>query len=150
MGDPLILLVDDNPDDIALTMRALRKSGFRSKVVVANGGVEALEYFFGEGTDAANRPRPLPQLVVLDLKMPRVDGLEVLRRLRSHERTRVLPIVILTTSNEKKDIDNCYRQGANSYIRKPVDFSKFYEVMRAIEQYWLHLNEVTPNGKNVL
>lgn len=145
MEDALILLVEDNADDVALTMRALRKSSFNARVAVARDGVEALDFFFGNRNASNDRPE-LPELVILDLKLPKIDGLEVLRRLRSHHLTRCLPIVVLTTSNEKNDIVQCYDLGANSYIRKPVDFSRFNEVMRQIGQYWLWLNESFPGN----
>jgi len=145
MEDSLILLVEDNADDVALTMRALRKSSVQTRVAVARDGVEAIDYFFGQ-SNGSGEPPELPELVILDLKLPKVDGLEVLRRLRSHQRTRYLPIVVLTTSNEENDIVQCYDLGANSYIRKPVDFSRFNEVMRQIGQYWLFLNESFPGS----
>ena len=139
----LILLVEDNPDDLALTLRALRKSTIPNEVIVAKDGVEALEYLFPE-KNTHPRSSELPQLIVLDLKLPKVSGLEVLKRLRSEDKTKLLPVVILTTSNEKQDIIDCYDSGANSYIRKPVDFSKFYKIMHEVGSYWLSLNENTP------
>src|SRR5713226_8622822 len=122
MTKDTILLVEDNPKDEALTLRALKKNNILNEVYVARDGVEALDYLFGSGIDSAGKPIALPQLVLLDLKLPKVDGLEVLRRIRSHERTQLLPVVILTTSTEDKDRLQGYALGANSYVRKPVDF----------------------------
>ena len=140
MGKPLILLVEDNPDDEALTLRALRKSNVVNEVVVARDGVEALDYLFATGAHEGRDPAAVPQVVLLDLKLPRVDGLEVLRRMRADERTRLLPVVVLTTSTEQRDIVESYRLGANSYIRKPVDFVQFTEAVRQLGLYWLLLN----------
>ncbi len=141
METSTILLVEDNPDDVALTLRALKKADIRHRVVVARDGVEALGLLFGKGNGLA----PVrPDLVILDLKLPRVDGVEVLRRLRSDDRTVTLPVVVLTTSNETQDVKNCYRFGANSYIRKPVDFGQFSDVIRQVGHYWLQINEALP------
>src|SRR5574341_1099296 len=123
MNDKVILLVEDNPDDQALTLRALKKNNITNEVVVATDGVEALDYLFGTGSYAGRDPRELPQLVLLDLKLPRVDGLEVLKQLRGDQRTRLLPVVILTSSKEERDLVSGYSLGANSYVRKPVDFN---------------------------
>lgn len=139
MGEKFILLVEDNPDDEALTLRALKKNNIRNEVVVARNGAEALEVLFGD-TAAAD----LPQVVLLDLKLPKVDGLEVLRRIRADARTRYLPVVILTSSREERDIVDGYREGANSYVRKPVDFDEFIEAARQLGLYWLLLNERPP------
>jgi CheY-like chemotaxis protein len=139
-----ILLVEDNSDDEALTLRALRKNKITNPVVVARDGAEALDFFFGEGKDPGGDGRPLPQVVLLDLKLPKIDGLEVLRRLRADPRTRLLPIVILTSSGEERDIVEGYGLGANSYIRKPVDFARFVEAVRELGLYWLLLNEPPP------
>jgi two-component system response regulator len=136
----VILLVEDNPDDEALTLRALKKNNILNDVVVARDGVEALDYLFGNGTHAGRDNAGLPQIVLLDLKLPKIDGLEVLRRIRSHERTRLQPVVILTTSNEDHDVISSYELGANSYIRKPVDFEQFMEAVRNLGLYWLVLN----------
>jgi two-component system response regulator len=136
-----ILLVEDNPKDEALTLRALQKHNLQAAVVVTRDGVEALDYLLPAGSDAV---QPLPQLVLLDLKLPKVDGLEVLRRLRDHERTRLLPIVILTSSVEERDILEGYRLGINSYVRKPVDFAEFADAVRYLGLYWLILNTVPP------
>ncbi|MBM3146910.1 MAG: response regulator [Actinobacteria bacterium] len=139
-----ILLVEDNPDDVELTLRALRKEGLPAEVVVARDGVEALDYVFARGEHAARDPRRRPAVVLLDLKMPRMDGLEVLRRLRSDDRTRLLPVVVLTSSREECDVKDSYSLGANSYIRKPVDFDRFREAVRQLGVYWLTLNEAPP------
>jgi len=125
MKDKTILLVEDNPDDVKLTLRALKKSNIKNEVIVVGDGVEAVDYLFGTGKFAGRDTGILPQVVLLDLKMPKMDGLEVLHRIRADERTRVLPVVILTTSSEDKDKVDSYKLGANSYIRKPVDFNQF-------------------------
>src|SRR5881394_1192410 len=144
MDDKVILLVEDNADDEALTLRALKKNNIRNDVVVAHDGVEALDFLLGTGASAGHQAHSLPQLVLLDLKLPRVDGLEVLRRLRADPRTRLLPVVILTSSREEKDVVTGYGLGANSYIRKPVDFGQFVEAVRQLGLYWLVLNEPPP------
>jgi two-component system response regulator len=143
-NDKVILLVEDNADDEALALRALRKNNIVNEVVVAHDGVEALDYLFGTGSYAGRDLRNMPQVVLLDLKLPRIDGLEVLRRLRADERTSLLPVVILTSSKEEQDRLNGYRLGANSYIRKPVDFTQFIEAVRQLGLYWLVFNE-SPN-----
>ena len=139
--DKIILLVEDNRDDEALTLRALKKNNITNDVVIAHDGVEALDYLLGTGRYEGRDLRIMPQVVLLDLKLPRVDGLEVLRRLRAHRRTRLLPVVILTSSSEEQDLINSYGLGANSYIRKPVDFHQFIEAVRQLGLYWLVLNE---------
>ncbi|MDQ7801994.1 MAG: response regulator [Armatimonadota bacterium] len=139
-----ILLVEDNPDDVALTLRALRAHRVANEVVVVEDGVEALEYLFGEGRYAGRDVRDLPAVVLLDLKLPRVDGLEVLRRIRADDRTRLVPVVILTSSEEEQDLLAGYSLGANSYVRKPVDFQQFVEAVRQLGLYWLLLNEAPP------
>lgn len=145
MHPKIILLVEDNPDDEALTLRALRKNNILNEVIVAHDGQEALDYFFGEGASANS----VPSVVLLDLKLPKIDGLEVLRRIRADLRTCMQPIVILTSSKEEQDIISGYRLGANSYIRKPVDFSQFMEAVRQLGLYWLVLNEpAPPKGSN--
>jgi len=139
-----ILLVEDNADDEALTLRALKKSNILNEVAVARDGAEALDYLFAAGAYAGRSASNLPQVVLLDLKLPKVDGLEVLRRLRSDERTKLLPVVILTSSKEETDIINGYEFGCNSYVRKPVDFVEFAESVRQLGLYWLVLNEQPP------
>jgi two-component system response regulator len=145
MNDKVILLVEDNPDDEALTLRALKKNNIQNDVVVARDGVEALDYLFGTGGYSGRDVSKMPSVTLLDLKLPKVDGLEVLERVRADERTRFLPIVILTSSKEEQDLINGYRLGANSYIRKPVDFSQFIEAVRQLGLYWLLLNESVPS-----
>lgn len=136
-----ILLVEDNPDDEALTLRAFTKNRIANQVVVARDGVEALDYLFGSGSFSGRDMSVMPAVILLDLKLPRIDGLEVLRRVRADSRTRLLPVVILTTSKEQKDIYEAYSLGANSYIRKPVDFEKFIYAVGQLGLYWLALNE---------
>ena len=138
-----ILLVEDNPDDVELTLRAFRKSNIANEILVARDGVEALDYLFCTGAHAG-RPPTLPQVVLLDLKLPRMDGLHVLERVRAHPRTRLLPVVILTSSIEEQDLVNTYSRGANSYIRKPVDFQEFVDAVRQLGLYWLLLNQPPP------
>ncbi len=139
-----ILLVEDNPDDEALTVRALSRNGPKHHLKITRDGVEALDYLFGTGAHAGRDSRDAPTVVLLDLKLPRIDGLEVLRRLRADERTRSLPVVILTSSKEEQDLMQGYGLGANSYIRKPVDFTQFTEAVRQVGLYWLSLNEQPP------
>ncbi|HEY5973465.1 MAG TPA: response regulator [Geobacteraceae bacterium] len=143
MENKLILLVEDNPDDETLTLRTLGKQKLPCEVAVARDGVEALDYLFCTGS-YVSRERILPHLVLLDLKLPKVDGLEVLRKLREEPRTRTLPVVVFTSSNESHDINDSYRFGANSYIRKPVDYNQFSEAVRLIGQYWLVENLAPP------
>lgn len=141
MKDVVILLVEDNPDDEALTLRAMHKNRLTNPVVVAHDGVEALDYLFATGEYANRDATDLPAVILLDLKLPKLDGLEVLRRLRANERTRLIPVVVLTTSNEEKDIVNSYSLGANSYVRKPVDFEQFTDAVGKLGMYWLLINE---------
>ena len=144
MDNKVILLVEDNPRDEALTLRALKKSNIVNDVIVAHDGVEALDYFFGEAAQENPEARPIPQLVLLDLKLPKIDGLEVLRRLRADKRTRRLPVVVFTSSSEEEDMISSYSLGANSYVRKPVEFEQFLEATKQLGLYWLVLNEAPP------
>ncbi len=144
MNDKTILLVEDNPDDEALTLRALKKNNILNEVTVVRDGAEALDYLFCQGAYAGRDACRQPAVTLLDLKLPKIEGLEVLKRLRADERTRLLPVVILTSSKEEQDLVNGYRLGANSYIRKPVDFTKFMEAVRQLGLYWLVLNESPP------
>ncbi len=144
MLDRIILLVEDSPDDEALTLRALTKNKIRNEVVVAHDGVEALDYLFATGAYAGRDTGILPMVILLDLKLPKIDGLEVLRRLRADERTKFTPVVVLTSSREEQDLINSYSFGCNSYIRKPVDFVQFVEAVRQLGLYWLVLNEPPP------
>ncbi|UJS17513.1 MAG: response regulator [Candidatus Jettenia sp.] len=137
----IILLVEDNPDDVNLTLRALKKHNIMNEVVVVNDGVKALDYFFGTGDYADRDTSVLPEVVLLDLKLPKVNGLEVLQRLRTDDRTRLLPVVVLTSSNEERDLVDSYRFGANSYVQKPVEFNQFTEAIRQLGMYWLLLNK---------
>lgn len=137
----IILLVEDNPDDVELTRRAIRKNNILNELVVARDGAEALDYLFATGAHAGRNLNHMPTVVLLDLKLPKVDGLEVLRRLRAEERTRLIPVVILTSSREEQDIIAGYKLGCNSYIRKPVDFLQFTEAVQNLGLYWLLLNE---------
>lgn len=137
----LILLVEDNPDDEELTRLALAKSNVLNEVVVAHDGAEALDYLHGRGVHAGRDTDKMPIVVLLDLKLPKIDGIEVLRRIRENERTRLLPVVILTSSREDQDLIATYSLGANSYIRKPVDFEQFTDAVRQLGLYWLVLNE---------
>jgi CheY-like chemotaxis protein len=144
MSEKVILLVEDNPDDEALAIRALKRHHVGNDIVVAHDGVEALEYLFGTGSYAGRDVNLKPSVVLLDLKLPRVDGLEVLRRLREDDRTRLLPVVVLTTSSEEQDLLDSYSLGCNSYIRKPVDFIQFSEAIRQLGMYWLLMNQPPP------
>jgi two-component system response regulator len=143
----IILLVEDNADDVELTLRAFRKSNISNEIVVVSDGQEALDYLFIAGAHAARDPMVMPQVVLLDLNLPRINGLEVLRRMRADARTKRLPVVILTTSSEEADVIGGYDLGANSYVRKPVDFVQFAEAALQLGLYWLVLNEPPPVGK---
>jgi len=145
MDEKVILLVEDNPDDEALTLRGFRKNNIGNEIVVARDGVEALDYLFGTGAHAGRDMTIMPAVTLLDLKLPKIDGLEVLNRVRADNRTKLLPVVILTSSKEEQDLINGYRLGANSYIRKPVDFGQFLEAVRQLGLYWLVLNESPPD-----
>ncbi|SLN75711.1 response regulator [Oceanibacterium hippocampi] len=147
MSENVILLVEDNPDDEALTLRALSKSNISNEVVVARDGAEALAYLFGTGAYEGRDVMDQPQVVLLDLKLPKIDGLEVLRRIRADDRTVSLPVVILTSSKEEQDLIDGYRLGANSYVGKPVNFDEFVEAARQLGLYWLLLNEKAPRRR---
>ena len=144
MRKKIILLVEDNPDDELLAIRALEKNNIMNEVVVARDGAEALNYLFGAGVHAGRDMSVMPQIILLDLKLPKIDCLEVLRRLRNNERTKLLPVVVLTSSKEDRDLTESYSLGANSYIRKPVNFAQFTEAIRQLGLYWLVLNESPP------
>lgn len=144
MAKKIILLVEDNRDDEELALMAFEQSGIVNEVAVVRDGAEALDYLFGTGSHAERNLSDVPAVILLDLKLPKIDGLEVLRRLRTDERTRFLPIVVLTTSKEDQDVINSYRLGCNSYIRKPVDFTQFLDAARQLGLYWLRLNEALP------
>ena len=139
MAAQLIVLIEDNPDDQALTLRALKKQNIANEIIVLQDGVEALEFLL-------DADKPIPHLVLLDLKLPKLDGLQVLQRLRSEPRTQLLPVVVLTSSDEDRDVIDGYRLGANSYIRKPVDFNQFSEAIRQLGLYWLVLNQAPPRS----
>jgi len=140
----VILLVEDNPDDEALTLRALKKNNIRNEIVVAHDGEEALDFLLGSGPNSERDLTQMPSVVLLDLKLPKVDGLEVLRQMRAEENTKRIPVVILTSSNEERDRIESYGLGCNSYVRKPVDFNQFIEAVRQLGLYWLVLNEPAP------
>ncbi|MBB3065366.1 response regulator [Limibacillus halophilus] len=144
MTIPVILLVEDNPDDEALTLRAFDKNKIRNSIVVAHDGAEALDYLFGAGSYEGRDVADQPQVVLLDLKLPKISGLDVLKRIREDKRTRYLPVVILTSSKEDQDVIEGYRLGANSYVRKPVNFDEFIEAAKQLGLYWLLLNESPP------
>jgi two-component system, response regulator len=144
MQNAMILLVEDNPDDEVLTLHALRKNNIGNKIYVARDGAEALDFLFCQNRYADRDPREMPQLILLDIKLPKMDGLEVLRRIRDDERTSLVPVVILTSSKEQQDLVEAYRNRANSYMRKPVDFTQFAESVRQLGLYWLVLNQVPP------
>ena len=141
-----ILLVEDNPDDVALTLRAFKREKLVNEIMVAKDGVEALDYLFCEGQYSERNPLEMPSVVLLDLKLPKIDGIGVLRKIRADERTQNLPVVVLTTSDEDRDKLDSYRLGANSYVRKPVDFHQFHTAIRQLGMYWLVLNEPPPPG----
>ncbi len=140
----IILLVEDSADDVELTLRAFRKSKILNEIVVVTDGVEALDYVFAAGAHAGRDPKAIPEVILLDLKLPKIGGLEVLRRLRADDRSRRIPVVVLTSSNEEKDILSSYDLGANSFVRKPVDFAQFLEAAQQLGLYWLVMNEPPP------
>lgn len=142
----IILLVEDNPDDVDLTLRAFKRHGLANEIIVAGDGAEALDRLFGTRAGQGAGELLRPEVVLLDLKLPKMDGLDVLRRMRSDERTRCIPVVVLTSSNEQRDIVSSYELGANSFVRKPVDFAEFLEAARQLGVYWLALNEPPPVG----
>lgn len=146
LAEKTVLLVEDNPDDEVLTLRALRRHNLANEVIVARDGQQALDFLFGEGEYAGRDTSHQPQVVLLDLKLPKVDGLEVLERMRADSRTRRVPVVILTSSKQEQDLLRSYDLGANSYVRKPVDFEQFIEAARQLGMYWLVLNEVPHGG----
>jgi two-component system, response regulator len=137
-----ILLVDDNPNDVELTLHALKKNGFEGLIHIARDGAEALEYLFGTGAYSERRQASAPRLILLDLKLPKVTGLEVLKRIKGDERTQTIPVIALTTSRESRDIQGSYMLGVNSYIVKPVDFQEFSEAMSMVARYWFSLNQL--------
>jgi two-component system response regulator len=147
MDEKIILLVEDNPDDVELTIRAFKKNNILNRVIIAKDGAEALDFLFGTGTYAGRELKDLPVVILLDLKLPKIDGLEVLKRIRQDERTKLIPVVILTSSAETKDVVNGYSLGANGYVRKPVEFSQFVEAMRNLGLFWLLWNEPPPLGR---
>ena len=147
----VILLVEDNPNDVKLTMHAFEKSNISNEIIVVGDGEEAIDYLFATGRHADRDPKVIPEVILLDLKLPKIDGLGVLRRLRADERTRRLPVVMLTSSKEENDVASSYNLGANSFVRKPVDFDQFIEAARHLGLYWLVMNEPPPrqeNGRN--
>jgi two-component system, response regulator len=144
MDDKIILLVEDNPDDVELTLRAFKLNNISNKVVVARDGVEALDYLHGTGIYEGRNIKDLPVVILLDLKLPRIDGLEVLKRIRGNAITQLLPVVILTSSIEQRDVITGYKLGANSYVRKPVDFKEFAEAVKLLGLYWLIWNNPAP------
>ena len=146
-ANKVILLVEDNPDDVELTLRAFKRSHLMNPIVVARDGIEALDFLFARGPHAERANAPLPTLVILDLKLPKLDGLGVLKAIRADQRTALLPVVILTSSKEEQDMISGYSLGANSYVRKPVDFSEFLEAVKVLGIYWLMLNETPPQQR---
>ncbi|MFN8285630.1 MAG: response regulator [Chitinophagales bacterium] len=142
--EKIILLIEDNSDDVALTLRAFRKSNLKNEIVVAEDGADALDYLFGKGKYDGRNTDIMPTLILLDLKLPKVTGLEVLKQIRTNPKTRLLPVVVLTSSVEDQDLITSYQLGANSYLRKPVDFNKFIEAVQQLGLYWLVLNESPP------
>ncbi|MCX5848025.1 MAG: response regulator [Deltaproteobacteria bacterium] len=150
MEEKIILLVEDNPDDVELTIRAFNKNHISNKMIIANNGVEALDYLFGKGMYAGREIKDLPILIILDLNLPKINGLEVLKAIRQNEITKLLPVVILTSSDQEDDVIACYKLGANSYLPKPVDFIEFMETVKLLGLYWLLRNEPPPIKKVIL
>lgn len=148
MNEKTILLVEDNPDDVDLTLRAFKKNKMKNKIVIVKDGVEALDYLFCTGMYKGRTPPDLPAMVLLDLNLPKLDGFEVLKAIRKTENTKFLPVIILTSSKEERDIVYGYLQGANSFIQKPVDFKKFTEAIKTITVFWTHINKIPDNSKN--
>ncbi|HEY9745555.1 MAG TPA: response regulator [Oculatellaceae cyanobacterium] len=144
MREKAILLVEDNPNDAELAMLAFKKNNFPTKIILARDGVEALDYLFGTGAYSDRNIEEKPKLILLDLKLPKIDGLEVLRTIRSDERTRYIPVVVLTSSKEQRDLTEAYRLCVNAYVRKPIDFAEFTETVRQLDSFWLLLNEQPP------
>jgi two-component system response regulator len=147
MEEKIILLVEDNPDDVELTLRAFKKNNILNRVIIAKDGAEALDFLFGTGTYAGRELKELPVVILLDLKLPKIDGMEVLKRIRQDNRTKLIPVVILTSSAEPKDVVNGYSLGANGYVRKPVEFSQFVEAMKDLGLFWLLWNETPTLGR---
>jgi len=145
MEEKVILLVEDNPDDEELTIRTLKKNNILNNVIVAHDGVEALDYLFGTGKYSKRDTNIMPVIVMLDIKLPKIGGLDVLRHIRANDKTRLLPVVILTSSDEERDLIKSYQLGANSYVRKPVDFTRFQKTVQQLALYWILLNKVPPN-----
>ncbi|HNW72244.1 MAG: response regulator [Bacteroidales bacterium] len=148
MDRKIILLVEDNPDDVELTRRAFEKANLTNPMTVVNDGAKAIDYIKGLGEFGQNDQHRLPAIILLDLKLPKVDGLEVLKEIRNFQPTQLTPVIILTSSLEEQDLINCYLNGANSYIRKPVDFNKFTQAVQQLGMYWLLLNELPPNPES--
>jgi two-component system response regulator len=146
-ADKIILLVEDNPDDAKLTLRAFKQSNIANPIAVARDGVEALDFLFARGAYSERVGKPLPTLIILDLKLPRLDGLGVLKAIRADARTKLVPVVILTSSKEEQDLISGYSLGANSYVRKPVDFAEFLEAAKSLGIYWLMMNQAPPERK---
>jgi len=142
--EKIIMLVEDNPDDEELTLRALRKGNIANEVFVARDGTEALDFLFGTGKHAGNKPLPMPAVVLLDLKLPKLNGIDVLKRMRADPRTKLIPVVVLTSSSEDEDMIKSYQSGANSYVRKPVEFSSFVNAVTQLGVYWMLLNQSPP------
>jgi len=149
VDNKVIFLVEDNPDEVTLTLRTFKKNHILNEVVVAHDGSEALDYLFGAGSHAGRDTGDMPVIVMLDLKLPKVSGLEVLKAMRADDRTRLIPVVVLTSSDEERDLVQSYQLGANSYVRKPVDFVRFSEAMRQLALYWLVLNQAPPRRRGL-